>query len=61
MGLTDGHLTMTGKYALLKIEQGYKQEFIVKHLFLLFKEYCFAVTITPYIPNSGIRKGLFKS
>jgi len=41
MILSDGGLSKTSNDARMKIEQGYKQEEYVNHLFMLFKDYCF--------------------
>lgn len=61
MVLSDAGLAWTSKDAHMKIEQGYKQVEFVKHLFELFKDYCFAVSPQPYIAKSGTRQGLVKS
>jgi hypothetical protein len=49
------------KEALIKFEQGYKQEEFLRHLFDIFKLYCFMEEPGIRITLHGERKGLTKS
>jgi LAGLIDADG DNA endonuclease family len=61
MVLSDATMYKVSKEALIKFEQGYKQEEFLRHLFILLKSYCFMVEPGFRYTLSGNRKGLIKS
>lgn len=61
MILSDACMYKVSTNALIKFEQGYQQEEFLKHLFDVFKDYCFMLEPGKRIELNGIRKGLTKS
>ena len=61
MLLSDACMYKISNNALIKFEQGYKQEKFLFHLFDLFKLYCFMIEPGKRVTLIGPRKGLTKS
>lgn len=61
MVLSDATMAKTSTQALIKFEQGYKQENFLYHLFYLFKGYSFMDNPGSRVTKDGPRKGLTKS
>ena len=61
MILSDACMYKKSSQALIKFEQGYKQEAFILHLFSLFKLYCFMSEPGRRIAKGGSRNGLTKS
>lgn len=62
MIISDGTVLLSGKYALVKIEQGKNQEHFVKHLFDLLKDYTFKSEYSKrYDKKGNIKSFYFKT
>lgn len=61
MVLGDASMSKVSKEAYVKFEQGHAQERLIKHLFELFKQYCFMLQPGTRIEKNGPRIGLVKS
>lgn len=61
MILSDACMYKKSHHALIKFEQGYLQEAFLRHLFLMFKNYCFMIEPGKRLTLYGDRKGLIKS